>query len=67
MDYDQRAALTRRARLRPLDYKIEQIHNDALSERAVGWPFGYWGLEPFSRYFIGWRRRYATIYLKQES
>ncbi len=64
MDYDMRAGLTRLCGFRPLDFKIEEIHNDALSERAVGWPYTYWGLEPFSRLHLAWKRRYATIFIR---
>jgi chemotaxis protein methyltransferase CheR len=66
MDFDLRARLTRKYNLKPLDYRIEEIHNDALSERAIGWPFAYWGLEPFCSARFSWRRRYATIFLKSD-
>ena len=50
--------------LRPLEAKIEEIHNEARWARAVGYPYHYWGLEPFSAAKRDWKRRYATILLK---
>lgn len=62
-DLDLRYRFVRRQRLIPLDFKIEEIHNEARRARAVGWPYSYWGLEPFLTYRRDWRRRYATILL----
>jgi hypothetical protein len=67
MDIDQRRTCTRRRRLMPLDFRIEQIHNEARRARAVGWPYSYWGLEPFMTFTGDWRRRYATIFLKDDA
>jgi chemotaxis methyl-accepting protein methylase len=62
IDLPVRMAATRRNRLEPLDYKIEQIHNENL--RLGGWPWNYWGLEPLSKQKRDWKRRYATIFLR---
>ena len=67
MDIDLRRKYTRRRRLMPLDFRIEQIHNEARRARAVGWPYSYWGLEPFMTFAGDWRRRYATIFLKDDA
>ena len=64
MDYDMRCWLTYRYGLKPLLYKLEEIHNDARSERAAGWPYRYWGLGPFPKSRFSWKRRYATIFLR---
>ena len=60
-----RARVTKRHGLRPLDYAIAEIHEEARLERAFGYPDKHWGLEPFlpDRY-PDWKRRYATIFLK---
>jgi len=64
MDLGLRQKWTRIRHLVPLDFRIEEIHHEARRARAVGWPDHYWGLEPFMTFATNWRRRYATIYLK---
>ncbi len=64
IDIDIRRSLTKRRGLKPLDYKIKEIHNEARMARAIGWPYSYWGLEPFLTTRRDWRRRYATVFLK---
>ncbi|MBC2714586.1 MAG: hypothetical protein HF978_04680 [Desulfobacteraceae bacterium] len=66
MDLDLREKLTREKGYTPLNYKIEKIHNEARRARAIGWPYNYWGLEPFTSNRKKWQRRYATIFLKQQ-
>jgi chemotaxis methyl-accepting protein methylase len=63
-DLDIRTRFTRRHNLKPLEFGIEDIHNEARRARSVGWPYSYWGLEPFDKSQRGWKRRYATIFLK---
>jgi len=65
-DLPLRQRLSRKHQLVPLDYKIEDIHNEARWARAVGWPYHYWGLEPFSTSRLDWKRRYATIFLRSD-
>jgi len=60
-----RHALTRKNDLIPLEYKIEEIHNEARVTRSAGWPYSYWGLEPFSTSKREWQRRYSTIFMKK--
>jgi chemotaxis methyl-accepting protein methylase len=64
MDLGLRQKWTRVQHLDPLDFRIEEIHNEARRARAAGWPDHYWGLEPFMTFTDDWRRRYATIYFK---
>lgn len=64
IDIDIRRSLTKRHDLEPLTYKIEEIHNEARMARAIGWPYSYWGLEPFLTTRGDWQRRYATVFLK---
>ena len=66
VDLNQRVKFTKRMNLNPLDYKIEEIHVEARRARSVGWPYSYWGLEPFMTTGKDWKRRYATIFLKGE-
>ena len=66
MDLPLRQRLSRKHQLEPLDYKIEEIHNEARWARTVGWPYHYWGLEPFSTSRRDWKRRYATIFLRSD-
>ena len=62
MDLDLREKLSRKMNLHPLQYKIEAIHKEAQNARAIGWPYNYWGLEPFNASRGDWQRKYATIY-----
>jgi len=64
VDLDIRQKVTREFGLDPLDYRLGEIHEEARRARAVGWPYSYWGLEPFMTTSRSWRRRYATIFLK---
>ncbi|MFZ3064381.1 MAG: CheR family methyltransferase [Nitrospirota bacterium] len=64
IDIDIRLKLAKRNNLEPLEYKIEEIHNEAMMARGVGWPYSYWGLEPFSMSDKDWKRRYSTIFLR---
>jgi hypothetical protein len=66
MDIGLRQKWARIRQLVPLDYRIEEIHNEARRARAPGWPYHYWGLEPFMTFANDWQHRYATIYLKDE-
>jgi chemotaxis protein methyltransferase CheR len=64
MDLSVRQKQTRTSNLTPLKYKIREIHDEARRARGAGWPYIYWGLEPFSDQKKEWQRRYATVYLK---
>lgn len=66
MDLGLKQKLTRINNLVPLDYKIEEIYNEAEKERSYVWPLYYWSLEPLSTSKKGWQRRYSTIFLKME-
>ena len=64
VDLDIRQELTRANGLTPMEFKIEEIHNEARLARAIGWPYSYWGLEPFLSVKKDWKRRYSTIFLR---
>ncbi len=66
MDTDMRISLTKRHGLVPLDYLIEEIHEDARVDRPSGWAGAYWGREPFSRRTAQWVRKFSTIFLRNE-
>jgi len=36
------------------------------SSLMTGWPFGWWGLEPFSKDHPDWRIRYASVFRLQD-
>ncbi len=63
-DLDLRQKLTRRNGLMPLEYKVEEIHNE-VSINCKGWPYVYYGCEPFMTRKKDWQRRYSTIFLKK--
>jgi chemotaxis protein methyltransferase CheR len=63
MELDMLVKLTRENNLIPCEYKVEEIYK----ERGIlskGWPYSYWGSEPFMRVRKDWQRRYSTIFLK---
>jgi len=62
MDTGMRIKLTKKYQLKPLDYLIEEIHQDARIDRGQGWAAEYWGREPFSQTSKDWMRKYCTIY-----
>ncbi len=66
-DLDIRTAFARRHGLRPLDFKIEQIHNEARIVRGPRWPYSPTGLEQFNRKRRNWREYYATVFLCGDS
>jgi len=66
IDLDLREKLTLKYNLNPFDFCIEKIHDEARQARGAGWPYHYWGLEPFSKDRSGWERRYSTIFLPQK-
>jgi chemotaxis methyl-accepting protein methylase len=67
MDLDLRARLTAANRLEPLDHCIEEIHEEARRVRGSSYPYVYFGLEPLRHEAPDWKRRYATIFLAQNS
>lgn len=72
-----RQSVTKSQGLRPLDFKIKEIHNElrsvALSSgdfsntRGTAWPYQYWGLEPFSIKTKDWKRKYATVFVRDKT
>lgn len=78
VDLDVRHSVTTALGLEPLDYKIEEIHNELRSiavnasgdysdTRGTAWPYQYWGLEPFSNMTNDWKRRYATVFIRDKT
>jgi hypothetical protein len=65
MDVDMRERRTRRLGLVPLDYRIERIHDEASIVRGDRYPWQGAGLEPLSTERADWKRRYATIFVRQ--
>jgi chemotaxis protein methyltransferase CheR len=63
MDTDMRIALTKAHDLDPLDYLVEEIHEDARVDRGAKWANQYWGREPFSKASTDWLRKFGTIYV----
>lgn len=63
-DVPLRTKATRKHGLSPLTYKIETIHDEAMWTRGNGWPYQYWGLEPYGTVSNDLNRRYSTIFLR---
>lgn len=64
VDADIRADMTKRLGLEPLEYLIEEIHNDARVDRGANWADTYVGRKPFTRSGRDWRRKQGTIFFK---
>jgi chemotaxis protein methyltransferase CheR len=63
MELDMLVKLTRENNLVPCEYKVEEIYKEA-GILGKGWPYSYWGREPFMMVRKDWQRRYSTIFLK---
>lgn len=66
MDTDMRIKYTKKLKLFPLNYLVEEIHNDARVNRGAGWANQYWGRGPFSTKSREWVRKFGTIYSPTE-
>lgn len=64
VDTDMRADMTRRLGLEPLEYLVEEIHNDARVDRGNGWASDYVGRKPFTRRGRDWLRRQGTVFFR---
>jgi chemotaxis protein methyltransferase CheR len=64
VDTDMRAEMTKRLGLTPLDYLVEEIHNDARVDRGYGWSGTYVGRKPFTRLGRDWLRKQGTIFYR---
>jgi len=60
---DMLVKLTRKNNLIPCDYNVEEIHKEA-GVYGRGWPYIYFGCEPFMTVRKDWQRRYATIFFR---
>jgi chemotaxis methyl-accepting protein methylase len=61
VDLEVRSKVARRLGWIPITEAIQQAHEGDPSLRA-GWPFHYWGLEPFNPSRRNWQTRYASVY-----
>jgi chemotaxis methyl-accepting protein methylase len=65
MELDMLVKLTREHNLIPCEYEVEEINNEIRITEG-GWPYVYWGREPFMMVHKDWQRRYSTIFLKTQ-
>ena len=63
INLDMLTKLTRKNSLAPSEYNIEEI-NKEICVTEGGWPYVYWGREPFMTVRGDWKRRYSTVFLK---
>jgi SAM-dependent methyltransferase len=61
VDLDVRTKVARDLGWTPVPDSLEQIHDGDPSVRA-GWPWNYWGLEPFTTRRPDWSVRYASVF-----
>jgi SAM-dependent methyltransferase len=63
VDLDIREIAAERFRLRPVQMRIEEIHNaDPDLDARRSWPWKYYGLEPLDKRRKNWVRRYASVF-----
>lgn len=61
VDLDVRTKVAKEMGWKPVSDLIREVHEGDFS-LAMGWPLGWWGLEPFSRDDPDWRIRYASVF-----
>jgi chemotaxis methyl-accepting protein methylase len=61
MDVDVRAAVAKALGWKPVTDLMKQVHEGDVS-LTNGWPWEYWGLEPFSSRRPDWQIRYASVF-----
>jgi chemotaxis methyl-accepting protein methylase len=61
VDLDVRTKVAKELDWKPVPDLIREIHEGDFS-LAMGWPLGWWGLEPFSEDHPDWRFRYASAF-----
>ena len=64
MELDMKEQLTAKAGLEPLAYRCREIYSYARKHIPARWWRHYHGVEPYSVFRIGRRRRYSTIFLR---
>jgi chemotaxis methyl-accepting protein methylase len=61
IDVDVRMAVAQAMGWKPVTDLMRQVHEGDPS-LTNGWPWEYWGLEPFSDHKPGWQIRYASVF-----
>ena len=61
VDLDVRTKVARDLGWRPITDMIREVHEGDWS-LTEGWPFNYWGLEPFCQDRPDWKFRYASVF-----
>jgi chemotaxis methyl-accepting protein methylase len=61
VDLDVRTKVAKELHWKPVSDLIREIHEGDFS-LAMGWPLGWWGLEPFCEDHPDWRIRYASVF-----
>ena len=64
MDGKMRIKLTKKFQLEPVQYLLQEIHEDARIDRGGSWASQYWGREPFSKSSRDWVRKFGTIFTR---
>jgi chemotaxis protein methyltransferase CheR len=65
VDTAMRIKLTKKFKLEPVRYLLEEIHADARVDRGATWANQYWGREPFSKRSRDWPRKFGTIFTRE--
>lgn len=66
VDLDVRTKVAKDMNWKPVSDLMREIH-EGDSSLMTGWPFGWWGLEPFSKDHPDWRIRYASVFRLQDA
>ncbi|MBV9876102.1 MAG: hypothetical protein JO025_15345 [Verrucomicrobia bacterium] len=65
VDLDVRTKVAKDMNWKPVSDLMREIY-EGDSSLMTGWPFGWWGLEPFSKDHPDWRIRYASVFRLQD-
>jgi chemotaxis methyl-accepting protein methylase len=61
VDLRVRTRVARSLGWKPVDDLLQEVYEGDVSLRN-GWPFGWWGVEPFSHDLPDWRIQYASVF-----
>jgi chemotaxis protein methyltransferase CheR len=67
MELDMRVELTKRAALKPLDFRVKEIYEYSRRHIPENWWDFYYGNEPYYRFSSDRLRRYCTIFMKDDA
>ena len=65
VDLDVRQKVMQKSDFKPVSNRLEELHYGDYTLQQ-GWPWTYWGLEPFSDKADNYVSRYAMVYMRNK-